>query len=118
MHRMGEGESSSGGRPIQALRKLRATGLAVPSAPKMRLVETLALTPALSPRKGGSMHRARNFHAFCCGIAPWGLSSDGGGSGWGQGGSHFVRNTPPVRQLVSPFSTPFRFPNPPRAALG
>src|SRR5206468_2395575 len=30
-HRMGEGESSSVGRPIQPLWKLRATGLAVPS---------------------------------------------------------------------------------------
>src|SRR5216683_7847928 len=30
-HQMGEGESSSVGRPIQPLRKLRGTGLAVPS---------------------------------------------------------------------------------------
>src|SRR5437773_12323485 len=29
-HRMGEGESCSAGRPIQALWKLRETGLAVP----------------------------------------------------------------------------------------
>src|SRR6266581_7992730 len=31
---------------------------------KMRLEEKLALTPALSPRRGGSMHRAREFSCF------------------------------------------------------
>src|SRR5437762_4972441 len=30
-------------------------------APKMRLGETLALTPALSPRRGGSTHNLRDF---------------------------------------------------------
>src|SRR5438132_11846477 len=37
--------------------------------------ETLALTPALSPRRGGSTHTSRNFHAVRCGIASWGLTS-------------------------------------------
>src|SRR2546426_4704746 len=41
----------------------------------MGLEETLALTPALSPRRGGSTHSSRNFHALWCGIASWGLAS-------------------------------------------
>src|SRR2546423_10048901 len=41
----------------------------------MGLEETLALTPALSPRRGGSTHSSRNFHALWCGIASWGLTS-------------------------------------------
>src|SRR5437867_7953329 len=43
--------------------------------PQMRLDETLALTPALSPRRGGSTHGSRDFHALWCGIASWGLAS-------------------------------------------
>src|SRR2546425_360982 len=46
-----------------------------PPTPKMGLEETLALTPALSPRRGGSTHSFRNFHALWCGIASWGLTS-------------------------------------------
>src|SRR5437016_10240088 len=34
-----------------------------PPIPKMGLEETLALTPALSPRRGRSTHSSRNFHA-------------------------------------------------------
>src|SRR5213596_1769239 len=41
----------------------------------MGLEETLALTPALSPRRRGSTHSSRNFHALWCGIASWGLTS-------------------------------------------
>src|SRR5437660_9451151 len=41
----------------------------------MGLKETLALTPALSPRRGGSTHSSRNFHALWCGVASWGLTS-------------------------------------------
>src|SRR5437773_2868476 len=36
-------------------------GRSEPTTPKMRLEETLALTPALSPRRGGSTHRTREF---------------------------------------------------------
>src|SRR2546430_5174557 len=32
-------------------------------------------TPALSPRRGGSTHSSRNFHALYCGIASWVLTS-------------------------------------------
>src|SRR5437867_3926476 len=46
-----------------------------PPTPKMGLEETLALTPALSPRRRGSTHSSRNFHALWCGIASWGLTS-------------------------------------------
>src|SRR5207247_9425409 len=46
-----------------------------PLTPKMGLEETLALTPALSPRRGGSTHSSQNFHALWCGIASWGLTS-------------------------------------------
>src|SRR5947207_14912989 len=46
-----------------------------PLTPRRGLEETLALTPALSPRRGGSTHSSRNFHALWCGIASWGLTS-------------------------------------------
>src|SRR5947208_11655391 len=42
-----------------------------PPTPKMGLEETLAL----SPRRRGSTHSSRNFHALWCGIASWGLTS-------------------------------------------
>src|SRR5437667_7686859 len=38
-----------------------STSLSEPTTPKMRLEETLALTPTLSPRRGGSTHRTREF---------------------------------------------------------
>src|SRR2546430_17121748 len=41
----------------------------------MGLEETLALTPALSPRRGEAPTVSRNFHALWCGIASWGLTS-------------------------------------------
>src|SRR5256884_10019803 len=44
-----------------------------PPTPKYGTGETLALTPALSPRRGESTHDSRNFHALWCGIASWDL---------------------------------------------
>src|SRR5207247_8903466 len=41
----------------------------------MGLEETLALTPALSPRRGGSTPSSRDFHALWCGIASWELTA-------------------------------------------
>ena len=40
-----------------------------PSYSENGIGETLALTPALSPRRGGRTHSSRNFHAIWCRIA-------------------------------------------------
>src|SRR5207249_2582470 len=51
--------------------RLTEIGVIQLTIPKMGLEEALALTPALSPRRGGSVHVPGNFHAFWCGTASW-----------------------------------------------
>src|SRR5439155_895958 len=48
-------------RPRSRRRTARTRTTTVPPSLTMRLEETLALTPALSPRRGGSTHRSREF---------------------------------------------------------
>src|SRR5437667_7667585 len=53
--------SQGGNRAGRAVANVKQTEAMSGSAQKVRLEETLALTPALSPRRGGSTHRARKF---------------------------------------------------------
>src|SRR5204862_5393242 len=58
---------------VAALERVHVCGLNATS--KMRSEERLALTPSLSPRRGGSTHRSRDFHGLWCCLASWGLTS-------------------------------------------
>src|SRR5438094_10642426 len=54
--------------PLAAI-VIQASSLSVASFSENRFEETLALTPALSPRRGRSTLSFRDFHAHWCGIA-------------------------------------------------
>src|SRR5206468_10524390 len=53
--------SQGGNRAGRAVANVKQTEAMSGSAQKVRLEETLALTPALSPRRGGSTHSSRKF---------------------------------------------------------